>query len=112
MRYFRIASISLAIAALIVGLRAAYCWLRASNIMIDPGWSDGTPENAFKPIEPADLEGGGSTTGWVTATMEAVALSSQLNKRAALWTAAAVLLSGVAGVVGPLAGTSMVATTN
>jgi hypothetical protein len=100
-----ITSIVLAVAALIVGLRAAHYWWRASKLEIDPGWNSGSPEDT-RPIEPADLQGLGSQSEWVTATMATVVLSSDLNKNAAVWTAVAVVLAGVSSVVGALAGCS------
>ena|SRR5450759_268587 len=98
-----IASIVLAVAALIVGLRAAGYWLDASKIPIDPGWNSGMPGDT-RPIEPGDLEGTGRLSDWNNATMEAVWQSSNLNKKAAVWTAGAVVLAGVSSVVGALAG--------
>lgn len=98
-----IASIVLAVAALIVGLRAADYWLKASKIPIDPGWTSGMPGDT-RPIQPADLEGIGTLSDWNFATMEAVRVSSDLNRKAAIWTAVAVVLAGVSSVVGAVAG--------
>jgi hypothetical protein len=97
------ASIVLALVGLTVGLKAAYYWWKASKIEIDPGWNSGSSGD-MRPTEPADLEGMGSLVGWVTATMAAVTASSDLNRKAAIWTAAAVMLGGVSGVVGAFAG--------
>jgi hypothetical protein len=98
-----IASIVLAVTALIVGLRAADYWLKASKIPIDPGWNSGMPGDT-RPSQPADPEGIGVLSDWNAATMEAVRLSSDLNRKAAVWTAVAVVLAGVSSVVGSLAG--------
>jgi hypothetical protein len=97
------ASIVLAVAGLIVGLRAAYFWLKASEVPIDPGWNSGEPGD-MRPVQPADFEGMGILSGWNSATMTAFSASSALNARAAKWTAAAVILAGISSVVGALAG--------
>ncbi|HEY1903040.1 MAG TPA: hypothetical protein VGG56_11435 [Terracidiphilus sp.] len=91
-------SVGFAFAALVVGLRAAQYWLKASKVDVVPVWPDG-PQALMEPVEPEQ-----SQRGWITATIEAVKLSSDLNKRAARWTAAAVILSAVSSVLGALAG--------
>jgi hypothetical protein len=93
-----IASIVLATAALVVGLRAAQYWLRASKVEIVPVWPDG----AYGLVEPGETEA--SQDGWIAGTIGAVAASSELNKSAARWTAAAVILSAVSSVFGAFGG--------
>jgi hypothetical protein len=96
------ASMVLAVGALIVGLRAAWYRWKASEIGTDPGWNSGMPGDA-RPPEPADLEGIGTMNGWLSATIESVRQSSDLNRKAALLTAVAVVLAGVSSVAGALA---------
>lgn len=87
--------------ALIVGLRAAWYWKKASEIGIDPGWNSGEPGDT-RPCQPADIEGIGPLAGWQSATMEAVRQSSDLNRKAAILTAYAVVLAGLSSVAGAL----------
>lgn len=84
-------SILLAISALVAGLLVARYWYPASKIQPDPGW----------PTEPGDSQA--SQMGWTAGIMEAIAKSADLNKTAALWTAAAVVLGSASSVVGALA---------
>lgn len=94
-------SMALAIAALIVGLRAAWYWWKAGKIEIDPGWNSGMPGDT-RPPQPADLEGIGTIDGWVNATMQTVTQGSALNKKAAKLTAYSVVLAGLSSVTGAL----------
>ena len=94
-----IVSMCFAVPALAVGLWAAWYWKKASEIGIDPGWNSGMPGDT-RPCQPADLEGSGTTDGWLFATMEAVRVSSDLNRKAAILTAISVALAGVSSVAG------------
>jgi hypothetical protein len=85
----RFASVGLGTAALICGLIAAWYWYTASKIKFDPRFhelSDDVTETDFN---------------WalVRAIMMAVHETSALNRVAALWTAAAVVLGGSANLV-------------
>jgi hypothetical protein len=53
------------------------------------------PPGDFEPLEGAD-----KAMFWTVGAMEAFTKSATLNKRAARWTAASVLLSTTAGVLG------------
>jgi hypothetical protein len=92
---------ALAIGALIVGLRAAWYWWKASVIAIDPGWNSGMPGDT-RPPEPADLEGIGTTNGWLYSTVQTVTQGADLNKKAAKLTAYSVVLAGLSSVTGAL----------
>jgi len=95
---FSTVSIVLAIAALIAGLQAAKYWFHASKVNIIPAW----PKNADVLTEPGEtLE---SQAGWIAGMITAVALSSDLNKSAARWTATAVVLSAFSSLFGVLVG--------
>ena len=96
-------SMGLALPALIVGLKAARYWHKASEIGIDPGWNSNLLGDT-RPCQPADLEGSGTMNGWLSATMETVTVSSNLNRKAAILTAYAVVLAGLSSVAGALAG--------
>ena len=98
-----VTSMCFALPALIVGLCAARYWRQASEIGIDPGWNSGMPGDT-RPVQPADLEGIGTIADWQSATMEAVRQSSDLNRKAAIFTAYAVVLAGLSSVAGALAG--------
>lgn len=94
-------SLITAITAFFVGMRAAWWWFKASEVSIDPGWNTGEPGDT-RPSMPADLEGDGQSSGWITAIMENIRVSSELNRRAATLTAVSVFLAGVASVTGAL----------
>ena len=94
MASLKLASIIVAIVAFIAGLRAAQIWHRASRVEIVPMWvSDGH-------MEP--INQGQSQSQWTNAIIEAANKSSDLNRRAARWTAAAVALSTVSTLLGAL----------
>jgi hypothetical protein len=79
-------SIVTAIGAGICGLIAAYYWYNSSLIEYGPDWD-------FEPVvEEA------KNMGQFAAIMKAAKKSSNLNKRAALWTAATVFLSAVSAI--------------
>jgi len=88
MKAMRLASICLALIAGVVGIVAAHFWLESAKIPIDP-------PGDFEPLEQAD-----KAMFWTVGAMEAFTKSATLNKRAARWTAASVLLSTVAGILG------------
>jgi hypothetical protein len=98
-----VTSMCFAVPALIVGLRAAWYWQKASEIGIDPGWNSGEPGDT-RPCQPADLEGIGTMDGWLSATMEAARQSSDLNRKAAILTAISVVLAGLSSFAGSVAG--------
>jgi hypothetical protein len=85
-----VVSIVLAVAAFLVGLKAARDWYVSSQIVPDPGWS----------VEPGELSL--SQMGWLAALMEASSKSAELNRTAALWTAWSVGLSAAASIAGNL----------
>lgn len=74
------------------GLIAARYWHAASRIAVSPAWELEIRGDVFKNI-----------MGWVTGNMIAFKKSGELNRRAALWTAAAVVFSMVGGVLSTLA---------
>jgi hypothetical protein len=63
----------------LTGLWAAYMWLKASRIIPAPNWH----------AEPGEVVL--SQQGWLFALAEAYRKSSDLNRKAALWTALSVL---------------------
>jgi hypothetical protein len=83
-------AIVLAIAGLAVGLNAARFWYQSSRITPIPGWLQaGLPE-------PGDAEM--SQMAWLWALIESSQKAADLNKAAALWTAVAVVLGGLASI--------------
>lgn len=103
MNYLNYTSVGFAIAAFAVGMRAAYYWMKASEVEPDPGWRTGlalSPEDALKPIEPLDDQA--KLTDWNAAHLEAWQKSANLNKTAAKWTAYAVALATISSVIGTL----------
>jgi hypothetical protein len=82
-------ALSLAMAGFAVGLLAAGYWLMASRVDIDPVWGD------REPVDPTM-----SQAGWIAGMLRAASESAHLNRRAALLTAVAVILTTGSGVAG------------
>ncbi|MFC3713377.1 hypothetical protein ACFOMD_12395 [Sphingoaurantiacus capsulatus] len=79
----KLASLLLALFAFGVGLWAARLWYQASKVTVVPLWAGG--------VEPGISED--SQRGWIAGLMVAGRKSGELNQRAAMWTAIAVLLT-------------------
>ncbi len=84
-------TVAFAIAALGTGLMAARYWYKSSKIDVHSGW----------PVEPGDTML--AQIGWIAGIMENITKAAELNKLAAVWTAASVLLSAASAIVGCLA---------
>lgn len=67
--------------------RAAYLWLRASRIGIDPRGGEQSGEHQIR------------QDAWIFAVMQAYTQSSALNSSAARWSAAAAALSAMTALV-------------
>jgi hypothetical protein len=80
-------ALAVQILSALAGMYAAYCWWVASTGKIHPGWT----------VEPGEAEA--AQAGWIVGIMNNVIESAKLNKRAALWTGASVLLSSVSGIL-------------
>ena len=72
----------------ICGFVAAYYWYKASEVELTPAWELELRGDREKNV-----------MGWVTGTMIAFRSAGLLNKRAALWTAAAVALTTISSVL-------------
>jgi hypothetical protein len=72
-------AIALAILALVCGLRAAQLWIRSSEVVPEP--------EGFEPVDKTLRQ-----MWWQSATMKASERSTELNKQAVRWMAAAVVL--------------------
>jgi len=83
----KVVSIILALIAAGVGLRAAYLWYRASQVIPVPLWQ----------VEPGDTQL--SQMGWLAAEMEATRQSGVFNRAAAIWTAWSVVLGAVSAIL-------------
>jgi len=85
-------AIPLGIVSLVFGLIAAWYWYRASKVAIEPKFHELSED-----VHEVDFN-------WalVKAIMIAAQQSSALNRSAALWTAAAVLLSGATTLLSTL----------
>ena len=88
-------SLVLAIIGFVVGLVASYYWLKASEIQVLPAWELEFPRDAMAmtPSLSADDVVNKNIMGWTTGVMIAFKKSSDLNRIAAIWTAAAVALT-------------------
>jgi hypothetical protein len=82
-------AICLGVAGGATGVIAAYHWLESAKIPVVPSWGD------FEPVETKHKAMGLSLGTSVAFTQSAV-----LNRTAARWTAASVLLSSISGVLG------------
>jgi hypothetical protein len=85
-------AIGLGAASLICGLIAARYWYQASRIPFEPNYSELADDHTELDFHWALMR----------AIMTAVQKTSALNRLAALWSAAAVALSGAASLMGPL----------
>ena len=89
----KIASISLAVLALIAGLIAAHFWYRSTRVQ-DPAYP------AFEPVETAGkvlaLQGHAAQTDIAASEI------ARLNKNAAIWTTVAAILAALSSIVGNL----------
>jgi hypothetical protein len=81
-------TMALAVAALGSGLIAARKWYAASKIQPKANWRT-------EPVAPVL-----SNMGWTSGTLEAFERAGQLNAKAALWTAASVVLSALSAIAG------------
>lgn len=85
-------AVGIALAALICGLVAAWYWYKASKVPFAPNYDE-------LPADVSDIDFHGAL---VTAVMIAVQKAGALNRLAALWTAAAVVLGGAASLIDTL----------
>jgi hypothetical protein len=86
----KVVDILLAALALLAGLKAAWEWYRASKIQPKPNWR-------IEPVVPTL-----ANMGWDAATLEAFEKAGVRNAKAALWTAASVVLSALSAIAGAL----------
>lgn len=97
-------SLALSVIGFIVGLVASYYWLRASEVRIVPAWDLEFPRDAL--AKTPNLSAGDvvdkNIMGWTTGVMIAFKKSGDLNRTAAIWTAAAVALSSGASLLSGL----------
>jgi hypothetical protein len=85
----RLMTILLALSGFIVGVMASLDWFRASRIDAVPVWGTG------EPVDPIQ-----SQAGWIAGILNAALESGRLNRRAALLTGIAVMLTTSSGFVG------------
>jgi hypothetical protein len=86
-------SVAFALGALVTGLTEAFHWYKASEVAIDSGWTPEKPEPVDEELKQMDLN---------VAIIKAAQESAPLNKIAARWTAAAVVLGAVSSLIGSL----------
>lgn len=85
----RLLTIVLALSGFVVGLFASLDWFRASRIDAVPIWV------AREPVDPIQ-----SQAGWIAGILTAASESSRLNRRAALLTGVAVILTTASSCAG------------
>jgi hypothetical protein len=88
MNILKFISIALSVFGLVFGLIAAWYWLKASQVSIKPAWELEIRGNVNKNI-----------MGWVTGNMIAFKDAGDLNARAALLTAIAILFGSVGSLL-------------
>ena len=88
--------LGLKIIAVGAGGVAAWFWYCASKVIPTPTWARG--DMPFEPVIPELAQ-----DGWIVGLLEAASESARLNKIAALWTAASVLLSALSIALGAVA---------
>lgn len=84
----KVSALLLALAGLGCGLMASYYWFKSSKVRIDIGPETEPGEVVFSQLR------------WQAATVKAIVEMSRLNKVATVWTAIAIVFSGVSGVFG------------
>jgi hypothetical protein len=78
-----------ALMSFVAGIIAASYWLASTRVSINPAiHTDEKGDKAFRMME------------WIDSVMATSKSASQLNRRAAIWTTAAVIFSGLSAVVG------------
>jgi hypothetical protein len=105
----RAVSIVLALTGLAAGLYAALKWFQSSRVEVDLGYSlpgakePGTFWRMGIELPRFPEPGGGDLMNLIAATWDAMMISSKLNKSAAVWTAASVVLNAASALVSSLA---------
>ncbi|WP_217916496.1 MULTISPECIES: hypothetical protein [unclassified Duganella] len=85
----RLLTVALALSGFVVGLLASLDWFRASQIDVEPVWGDREPVDQVL-----------SQAGWIAGILTAASESGRLNRRAALLTGVAVILTTGSGLTG------------
>lgn len=99
-------TLALVVIAMAVGLKAAWEWYKASAVEIDFGYpGPGLPPTYRRlgqdfPRMPESGDPEMQRMNEIAATWEATQQSSAINRRAALWTAASVILGAITTVIG------------
>jgi hypothetical protein len=81
----KIASVGFALIAFATGFRSAWLWYRASRVQVAPIW---ITEGLIEPLDPTMAQ-----AQWIVALLESATKSGDLNRKAAVWTAATVVLA-------------------
>jgi len=80
------------------GALAARYWYRSAMVEPMPTWASG---DRLGPLNEPGIEAL-SQNGWIAGTVQAVSDSARWNKRAALWSAAAVVLTALSSLASAL----------
>ena len=91
----KVALLAVALAAAWTGAWAAWLWYKASRVNVIPLWA---VNGRMEPVDPQQ-----ATSEWIVAFLQTGQKASDLNRRAALWTAISVFLSGATTVAGMFA---------
>lgn len=94
----QVACALLAFMGVCAGLYAAYLWWKASKLDIAPAWQLNLPSDY--PETERDQLVQKNIMGWVAGLMATARASSELNRKAALWTAWSVFLSALSAAFG------------
>ena len=88
-------SLILALLSCVCGAAGACYWYRSAMVEAIPTWADASDNPDFTNVPMIDLLG---RDGWISRAIKALTESSRLNKWAALWSAAAVILTALSSV--------------
>jgi hypothetical protein len=80
--------------AFATGIRSAWLWHRASRAQVAPLW---VSEGLIEPLDPTSAQ-----AQWIVALLDTATKSNELNRKAAMWTAATVILTTLSTLAGAL----------
>lgn len=92
MNRLAIVSTAFSIFSVLAASRSALLWYRASKVNIVPHW---LAEGGLEPLDPQN-----ANTEWIIALIGTGRKSGEINRKAALWTAIAAVLSAISTIFG------------
>jgi hypothetical protein len=93
-----IIAFTLALVASVAGFVASYFWYRSATVQAAPTWAKGDGYDSLREPVIRSL----AQDGWIAGTLMAMSEGAAWNRKAAIWSAIAVLLTGLASVASAL----------